>query len=144
MPDCDRECLCISSECCLSSTSKTRERKLQVFSRAIHFGQHSNAVNVIPASYTILQFIELPLTFVFCMSFSIMFISLASQTLCLPTGGRKGSGNSATTFRSHSPRIMENHILACIAYGVRFIYIQCHKKSGPSLNGPPPLTLILQ
>ena len=49
--------------------------------------------------------------------------SLASQTLYLPAGEGKGLVIVHTTFRSPSPRIVGNNTLACIAYGVWFVYI---------------------
>ena len=48
--------------------------------------------------------------------------SLASQTLYLPAGGRKGSGNRVYV-SFPSPQIMANNTLACITYGVKFVYI---------------------
>ena len=45
--------------------------------------------------------------------------SLASQTLYLPVGGRKGSGNRAYV-SFPSPRTIGDNTSACIAYGVWF------------------------
>ena len=47
-------------------------------------------------------------------------VSLASQTLYLPAGGRKGSGNRAYNVSFPSPRNVGNNTLACIAYAVWF------------------------
>ena len=47
-------------------------------------------------------------------------LGLTSQTLYLPSGGRKGSGNRAYNDSFPSPRIVGNNTLACIAYGVWF------------------------
>ena len=44
---------------------------------------------------------------------------LASETLYLSVGGRKGSGNRAYNVSFPSPRIVGDNTLACIAYGVK-------------------------
>ena len=49
--------------------------------------------------------------------------SLASQTLYLPAGGRKGSGNRVYNVSFPFPRIVGNNTLVCITYGVKFVYI---------------------